>query len=270
MTAPLRLVVLAAPGPATDILVNALEAAGLAPAAVLMEPAQSRKALLRGRLRRLGLPTVLGQVLFLALAAPILRRQGRARSAAILHEAGLRADPLPEARLTRIASVNAPETARLLRSLAPEAVVLSGTRILKPATLAAAGCPVLNIHAGITPAYRGVHGGYWALWQGRPQDFGATLHLVDQGVDTGAVLAHCRLQPAADDNFATYPLLQLAGALPALTASLERISRGQPPGPAAPPDAPPDTPPAGAGDRGRQWYHPTLGQYLAGRLRGIR
>jgi hypothetical protein len=265
MTAPpLRLVVLAAPGPSTDILVNALDAAGLAPLAVLMEPAQSRKALLRGRLRRLGWRAVLGQVLFLALAAPLLRRQGQARLAAILREAGLNADPLPDFRLTRIASVNAPETADRLRALAPQAVVLSGTRILKPATLAAAGCPVLNIHAGITPAYRGVHGGYWALWQGAPQDFGATLHLVDAGVDTGEVLAHCRTRPGPADNFATYPLLQLAAALGALTASLERISRGLPPQPA------PGAGPATVGDGGRQWYHPTLGQYLAGRLRGIR
>lgn len=261
---PLNLVVLAAPGQPTDILVNWLDDAGLAPAAVLMEPAQSRRALLRGRLRRLGLRAVLGQVLFLVLAAPLLRHQSRGRAARIVRDKGLRTVPLPESRLTRIASVNAPETADLLRALAPDAVVLSGTRIVKPATLAAAGCPVLNIHAGITPAYRGVHGGYWALWQGAPQDFGATLHLVDAGVDTGAVLAHCRAQPAPDDNFATYPLVQLAAALPDLTACLERISRGQPPHPE------PNPMPAPAGDSGRQWYHPTLGQYLAGRLRGIR
>jgi len=255
----MKLVVLAAPGQSTDILVNWLEDAGFAPAAVLMEPAQSRRALLRGRARRLGWWTVLGQGLFVALVPPILRRQARGRVARILRDNALRTDPLPGHRLTRIASVNAPETAAQLRALGADAVVLSGTRIVKPATLQAAGAPVLNIHAGITPAYRGVHGGYWALWNGAPQDFGATLHLVDAGVDTGAVLAHCRAQPAPEDNFTTYPLVQLAAALPALTRCLEQISRGEPlQGPPAP-DGP-----------GRQWYHPTLWQYLAGRLRALR
>ena len=251
---------LAAPGQPTDILVNWLEDAGFAPVTVLIEPAQSRKALLRGRRKRLGLWAVFGQVAFMALIPPILRRRSGSRVAQILTDANARTDPLPAGRMTPITSVNAAETVALLRDLAPDAVVLSGTRIVKPATLqAAGGAPVLNIHAGITPAYRGVHGGYWALWNRAPQDFGATLHLVDAGVDTGTVLAHCRTQPAPDDNFTTYPLVQLAAALPALTACLEQISRGQP----LPGLCPPAT-------DSRQWYHPTLAQYIAGRLRSLR
>ena len=256
----MKLVVIAAPGVSTDIVVNWLVDTGFAPAAILIEPAQSRRALLRGRLRRLGLRAVLGQLAFMALVPPMLRRQSAKRRAEIIARHGLRPDPLPETALTRVASVNAPETASLLGDIAPDVVVLSGTRIVKPATLAASGCPVLNIHAGITPAYRGVHGGYWALWQGQSQEFGATLHLVDAGVDTGAVLAQCRPQPAPADNFTTYPLLQLAAALPALTACLEQLREGQPP----------HTPAARDAGPGCQWYHPTLGQYLAGWRRGVR
>ncbi|WP_417525543.1 formyl transferase [Marinovum sp.] len=255
----MRLVVLASGGPPTDILVNYLEDAGLSPLAVLIEPAQSRRALLRGRARRLGWRAVVGQLLFMALVLPPLRRRAGARLAAIRSAHGLRADPLPADRMIEIASVNAPETRTLLQRLAPQAVVLSGTRIVKPEVLQAAGVPVLNIHAGITPEFRGVHGGYWALWSGRPQDFGATLHLVDPGVDTGAVLAHLRPAPAPEDSFVTYPLLQLAAALPALVAVLQGLGTGQ--------GLPEPVTTAGAG---RQWYHPTLGQYLAGRQRGVR
>lgn len=255
----MKLVVIAAPGVSTDIVVNWLVDTGFAPAAILIEPAQSRRALLRGRVRRLGLRAVLGQLAFMALIPPLLRRSSRARRAEILRAHGLRDDPLADDALTHIASVNAPETADLLRELAPDVVVLNGTRIVRPATLAATQAPVLNIHAGITPAYRGVHGGYWALWQGQPQDFGATLHLVDHGVDTGTVLAQTRPEPGRADNFTTYPLLQLASALPALTNCLEQISTAQPLQPL----------PASSGPS-RQWYHPTLGQYLAGRWRGLR
>lgn len=255
----MKIVLLATPGLPTDILVNWLRDAGFPPAAILMEPAQSRRTLLRGRCRRLGLRAVLGQLAFMALIPPWLRCQSVARRAEILRQYGLRTDQLSDSTFTPIPSVNAPDSARLLRELAPDVVILNGTRIVNYETLAAAGCPVLNIHAGITPAYRGVHGGYWALWQGNPQDFGATLHLVDCGVDTGAVLAQTRPEPTPADNFTTYPLIQLASALPALTICLEQISASQTLRTLT-------TPP----DPNRQWYHPTLWQYLSRRWGGLR
>jgi len=254
----MKLAILASPGPTTDILVNFLDDSGLAPAAVLVEPPQSRRALLRGRVRRLGWGAVLGQVLFMALVLPLLRRRAGPRLETIRTTHGLRNDPLPSDRVTPIASVNAPETLERLHLLAPDVVVLSGTRIVRPATLQATRAPVLNIHVGITPAFRGVHGGYWALWTGRTQDFGATLHLVDPGVDTGPVLRHVRPHAVPADSFVTYPLLQLAAALPALAEVLHKLRQGE-----KLPDSVSVTGP------GRQWYHPTLRQYLAGLRRGV-
>ncbi len=255
----MKLIVLATQGPPTDILVNFLDDAGIPPMAVLVEPAQSRRALLRGRARRLGWRAVFGQLLFMALVLPLLRRGNVKRLTDIRKARGLRDDPLPANRITSIPSVNDPETRGLLQSLAPDAVVLSGTRIVKPDTLRAAGAPVLNIHAGITPEFRGVHGGYWAVWSGRPEDFGATLHVVDPGVDTGAVLEHVRSIPESQDSFVTYPLLQLSSALPALGKVLNDLDQGR--------GLPETVPTTG---QGSQWYHPTLRQYLAGLWRGVR
>jgi hypothetical protein len=70
----MRLVVLASSGQPTDILVNYLDDAGVSPMAILIEPSQSRRALLRGRVRRLGRRVVFGQLLFMALVLPFLRR----------------------------------------------------------------------------------------------------------------------------------------------------------------------------------------------------
>lgn len=255
----MKLAVLATMGPPTDILINYLDDAGIAPDMILIEPSQSRKALLRGRARRLGWFAVLGQVLFMVLCLPRLRRRSAARLAAIRETHGLRADPLAETRITQVTSVNASDTRAHLQRFAPDAVVVSGTRIIKRETLQAAGAPVLNIHAGITPEFRGVHGGYWALWSGRSKDFGATLHLVDAGVDTGAVLEHARPDPEPEDNFVTYPAVQLAAALPALVKVLKAVRDGR---------ALPD--PVATQGQGRQWYHPTLWQYLNGLRRGVR
>jgi hypothetical protein len=253
----MKLLVMASPGETTNILVNRLVDEGFVDLVLLEEPPQSRLGLLKARVRRLGWPAVLGQVLFMGLALPFLRWTSGNRLAAIRKDHGLRPD-LPAVRVTSISSVNAIETHELLRKFAPDAVVLSGTRIVKPDTLRAAGAPVLNIHAGITPEFRGVHGGYWALWTGQPQDFGATLHLVDAGVDTGAVLEYVRPTLGPQDNFVTYPLLQLACALPALVRVLNRFDQGR---------SLPD--PVPTGGLGKQWYHPTLGQYLTGLWRGV-
>jgi len=255
----MKLVVLASPGQSTDILVNTLWDGVSQDIWILLEPPQSKWALLRGRAKRLGWGAVLGQLLFMGCVLPVLRRRAAARLAGIHQQLGLRADPLPAERVTQVVSVNAAETRAHLQRLAPDAVVLSGTRIVKADTLQAAQAPMLNIHAGITPAFRGVHGGYWALWTGQSQDFGATLHMVDTGVDTGAVLTHVRPEPTPQDSFVTYPLLQLGAALPALVDVLKALRDGAP--------LPDPVPVEGAG---QQWYHPTIWEYLSGLWRGVR
>lgn len=255
----MRIVVLATQGSHTDTMVNYLDDAGFAPVSVLIEPAQSKRAMLKARARRLGWVSVAGQLCFMVLVPPVLRRVSGGRLAEVRKSLNLRDDPLPQNRMTAISSVNAPETVEMLRELNPDAVILSGTRIVKADTLQATEAPVLNIHAGITPWFRGVHGGYWALQSRQNQDFGATVHFVDRGVDTGAVLAHVRPTPDPQDNFVTYPLLQLGHALPALVTGLNQIAKGQGLFEIKPNAA-----------SGRQWYHPTLWQYLSGLWRGVR
>ena len=87
--------------------------------------------------------------------------------------------------------------------------------------------PFVNVHAGITPLYRGVHGGYWALASGDRGNCGVTVHLVDEGVDTGGILGQARVDPGPHDDFSTYPLLQLAAGLPLLLEVLPAVAAGQ-------------------------------------------
>lgn len=64
------------------------------------------------------------------------------------------------------------------------------------------------MHVGITPKYRGVHGGYWALANQDKDNCGVTVHFIDKGIDTGEVISQARINPDKKDNFTTYPLLQ--------------------------------------------------------------
>jgi folate-dependent phosphoribosylglycinamide formyltransferase PurN len=139
-------------------------------------------------------------------------------------------------------------------------VILSGTRILSSETLDSLGSvPIINIHAGITPKYRGVHGGYWALANDDRENFGATLHFVDIGVDTGGVIAHVRLVPKETDNFATYPLLQQESAIDVLLNVIPDILHGMV-----------DFGFIGNTDKNSSsiiWTHPTIFQYIDNYLR---
>ena len=105
-------------------------------------------------------------------------------------------------------------------------VVVHGTRIISARVLQAMACPVVNMHAGITPRYRGVHGGYWALAEGHPEWVGTTVHLVDPGVDTGGILAQATFEVSDEDTIATYPDLHLVHGLALLGAQIDKVMSG--------------------------------------------
>lgn len=252
-----RVVMLAGPGDVTPMLYHELSARyGALP--VIMESPMSRVDFLRRRARRMGWLKVGHQSLFQTAVAPALRRRGRRRIEELLRTHELRRDPIPESQIIAVPSVNSEEARAALRELNPEVVVISATRIVSKATLGCIEAPFINLHTGITPYYRGVHGGYWALHQGEPERFGVTVHLVDAGIDTGAILAQRVIEPSRDDNFATYPYLQFAHGVPMVAGAVEGLLTGDQPRWRAPAVS------------GGLWSHPTVLSYLRGRRRGVR
>lgn len=252
-----QVVLLAGPGEATDVVFNYLKRF-FDDLVVVQEQAPSRLVLARRRARRLGWLEVGGQVTFVSLAMPILRRRARGRVVEILGSAGLDASAIREVR--RVDSVNDPEVVSVLADLNPALVVVHGTRIISRTTLESMQCPLINLHAGITPQYRGVHGGYWALAEGRPDLAGTTVHVVDAGIDTGRVLAQATFSPTSADSVVTYPYLQLACGLPLLVQQARRIlSEGLDEAEGSGPGSPQPQFPL-------RW-HPTLWGYLWRRIR---
>lgn len=253
-----RVVLLAGPGSSADIVANFL-ASRVPDLVVVMEDPPSRLQMARRRARRAGWLSVVGQVLFVAALQPVLRRRGAGRRAEILGAASL--DATHRVSHHRVPSVNDEETVALLASLQPALVVVHGTRIIAARVLASAGCPVVNVHAGITPRYRGVHGGYWALAERHPEWVGTTVHLVDPGIDTGGILAQATFEVTGADTIATYPDLHLVYGLPLLGAQTDKVMAGAELEPVAAEIAPGSA----------LYYHPTLWGYLWRRWRqGVR
>jgi folate-dependent phosphoribosylglycinamide formyltransferase PurN len=250
-----RVCVVTAGGPYPWIVINAL-GREFGPIDVILEEPEPRGAFLKRRARKVGWLATAGQ-----FGTMILVRLGKRRLAGrigrIVAENGLEEEPRPEHPVTRVASINAPEFLTAVERIDPKVVFLVGCRIARPDTLAALDVPVLNYHAGITPQYRGMNGGYWALASGDPGNFGATVHLVDAGIDTGAILYQVRGRPAPDDNIMTYAhrlaAMSRQMCVQAVRDALEDRLRP------VTTDAP-----------SRQWYHPTIWQYVwTGLTRGV-
>lgn len=254
---PGRVVLLAGDGPSTRVVYHHL-VRDFPELRVVLEDGVPASQLLKRRMKTLGPLVVLGQVLFMGLVGRRLRRSAGPRVADIYTRFGLSDEPIA-GPVVRVPSVNSEEARQALREMQPSVVVVNGTRIIGARTLAAVKVPFINMHAGITPLFRGVHGGYWALAEGRPELVGTTVHLVDEGIDTGNVIEQATCEIGPGDSFATYPALQLAAGLPLLTRAVQATLDGS-----LEPRARHDLP-------SRFRSHPTLWGYLLRRLtRGVR
>ncbi len=85
----------------------------------------------------------------------------------------------------------------------PDLVISAGfMKLAGPHFLAAFGGRYLNTHPALLPAFPGMHGPAEALAYGVKLT-GATLFMVDAGVDTGPIIAQCAVPVLDSDDVAT-------------------------------------------------------------------
>jgi methionyl-tRNA formyltransferase len=243
-----KIVLLAGKGASSNIVYNYLSQYMLFDA-VIIEEAVPKKEFLKKRIKKLGLAKVIGQLFFQVAIIPILNRSSKKRQQKILLENKLSLKAIDENKITTVSSVNNNDCLETLQRINPTIIVVNGTRIISKKTLSNLSAKFINTHAGITPKYRGVHGGYWALVNNDLPNCGVTIHFVDAGIDTGSVIAQQTILPTKKDNFTTYPILQLAAGLPLLLKAIKDISN----------NAITTTQPQA---ESALWTHPTIVQYL--------
>lgn len=190
-------------------------------AAVIEQPV-SKKKIIKGRIKKIGYIKVTGQILFSAFVVPFLKMKTRGRRSFLVNQYQLSNSNFINGRTHYVASVNDEACKILLQQLQPDIIIVNGTRIISKKILQCCKAVFINMHVGITPTYRGSHGGYWALYNNDAENFGTTIHIVDEGVDTGAVLKQVFTSPAKEDNFTTYPILQTAIGINALKEVLKQ------------------------------------------------
>ena len=250
----MKILILAGRGDFSNAVINSIRN-DFDEVSVIIEEPVPRLLFLKRRIKKLGLATVVGQVLFQAIIVPILNRKSFNRITEIKKESNLDYSDRWKALIEwkHVKSINDEETIKFIHQYNPNIIVINGTRIISTNVLNATRVPFINLHMGITPKYRGVHGGYWAVSCDDYDNCGVTVHLVSSGIDTGDVIIQARIQVTNRDSFVTYPYLQATAGIPLEKKVLYDFEK------------------TGTIDTkkinlpSKLWSHPTLWQYLSKR-----
>ncbi len=112
---------------------------------------------------------------------------------------GLRAFAVDRGRFASRREYEA-ELLRILDEAKPDLICLAGyMRILSPEFVARFRGRILNIHPALLPKFRGLHAQRQALEAGETES-GCTVHFVDEGTDTGAVILQRKVPVLAGDT----------------------------------------------------------------------
>lgn len=108
---------------------------------------------------------------------------------------------LPAAHLLQLTpeTLNSTATIDALAAAGAELVVIYGTSLIRPPLLDAFAGRMINLHLGLSPYYRGTATNFYPLVNDEPQYVGATVHLIDAGIDSGPILHQGRPDITADD-----------------------------------------------------------------------
>jgi methionyl-tRNA formyltransferase len=111
----------------------------------------------------------------------------------------------------------------------PDLLVIYGFNwILPPAVFGLPRFGAINIHTSLLPRYRGPAPVLWAIRHGDP-DIGVTVHRIDEGIDTGPILAQRGGIPLDDDITPDRLRSRLAPVVRDLLATaLARVASGAP------------------------------------------
>lgn len=123
--------------------------------------------------------------------------------------------------------INEPEWAAKMRAADVALVAVFGSSILREPWLSELPGRMVNMHLGLSPYYRGSATNFWPLYYAEPEYVGATLHLIDPGVDSGPILRHARPRICPDDTPHSIGNQAIRAGSEALSRTLHEYATGQ-------------------------------------------
>ncbi len=188
------------------------------------------------KIQRLGFLNAL-EILSSAPIASLIRRKETPRLRKLLSDL-----PKPNLKPSKapqkiVHTINGPDAIEAIKSFAPDILLQTGAGVLKKQIFTLAKIATLNMHHGIAPLIKGMSSIYWGLYERRPDWIGATIHEIDEGIDTGAPLGYARVTAQNSDRFPELFARATQQGVATMLQVLERLELGDrraeqiPPGP---------------------------------------
>jgi methionyl-tRNA formyltransferase len=119
------------------------------------------------------------------------------------------------------------EFAEKLRRIKPDVIfVWSYPMILPAEIIRIPKFGAVNVHLGLLPKYRGVHGVRWALLNGEEKT-GITIHFMDSGIDSGDIISRVSFPITPQDDILSLMKKSKAAGLYLLENCWQQIAAGQ-------------------------------------------
>lgn len=160
-----------------------------------------------------------------------------------------------EVRVVEALDIHAPEVLERVRGFGSDLGISIGAPVLRRSLFGIPPLGTINLHCAKLPDFRGAPPGFWELWTGATQ-IGATIHWMDEGLDTGPIVCQATAPIYPRDTLARVEARATELGVLMLRKALSAIAAGE-------------APRVEQGPSGRTFRQPTLTQraYLALRLR---
>ena len=122
-----------------------------------------------------------------------------------------------------VANLNSAQFIRKVREYETDILFIQVPQILKAETLKAPRIATLNRHMALIPNYQGAFPVFWQMYYAETT-FGLTIHVVDEGIDTGPIVVQKRVPRRAEWRKPADAYRELFSQSPDLTLqALDRI-----------------------------------------------
>jgi hypothetical protein len=141
------------------------------------------------------------------------------------------AQPYQRPPVHNLESINSDAGESLLRDLKPDVCIIMLNVMLKKRIFSIPPQGMLIFHPGLAPEYRGVHCGLWAVANNDLGRLGWSLLRIDEGVDTGPILAQGTAK-STDPSRESYQIMQHRAqfdGMPDVVAAMQRLARDEQP-----------------------------------------
>ena len=111
--------------------------------------------------------------------------------------------------------LNSLKTLTRLKEISPDFIACFGTGILHARILSNFPDCVFNLHVGLPEYYRGSSCSFWPIYNSDLKNLGATVHIIEKGIDTGKIAGArlITLEPADNEQTITWKTIQVGTQL---------------------------------------------------------